>query len=102
MHTWVIDHHPPLPNDPQIVQALRPCADLLTGGGIALNLGILAANGQVYRVARAFSLDDYNRAADALTQLGLVPTGRAMRVRDIGLDEVYMAVQRTGAQPAGG
>jgi hypothetical protein len=77
MHTWVIDQVPPLPNDMQILQALRPEADLLTGGGIALNLGILAHNGQVYRVARAFGLDDYNRAASALAHLGLVPPGAA-------------------------
>jgi len=91
MHTWVINPHTPLPNDTQIVQALRPEADLLTGGGIALNLGILASNGQVYRVARAFGLDDYNRAADALERLGLVPTGRSLRLHDISLDDVYMA-----------
>ena len=96
MHTWVIDHHTPLPNDPQIVQALRPGDGLLTGGGVALNLGILARNGQVYRVARAFGLDDYNRAADALEALGLVPTGRRLRLHDVSLDEVYM-VQATGA-----
>ncbi|MES2716171.1 MAG: hypothetical protein V4795_10420 [Pseudomonadota bacterium] len=90
MHTWVIAHHQPLPNDTQIVQALRPDADLLTGGGIALNLGILGRNGQVYRVARAFGLDDYNRAADALERLGLVPTGQRMRLHDISLDDVYM------------
>ena len=96
MHTWVINPHPPLPNDPQIVQALRPEDDLLTGGGIALNLGILACNGQVYRVARAFGLDDYNRAADALERLGLVPTGRSLRLPDISLDDVYMA-QSPGA-----
>jgi hypothetical protein len=91
MHTWVIDQVPPLPNDPQIVQALRPDADLLTGGGVALNLGILARNGQVYRVARAFGLDDYNRAASALERLGLVPTGRRFRLHDVSLDDVYMA-----------
>lgn len=91
MHTWVINHHPPLPNDTQIVQALRPDADLLTGGGIALNLGILGRDGQVYRVARAFGLDDYNRAADALERLGLVPTGRSLRLHDVSLDDVYMA-----------
>jgi hypothetical protein len=96
MHTWVIDHHPPLPNDLQIVQALQPEDDLLTGGGIALNLGILARNGQVYRVARAFDLQAYNRAAGALERLGLVPTGRGMRLHDISLDEVYM-VQAPGA-----
>jgi hypothetical protein len=90
MHTWVIDQVPPLPNDPQIVQALRPDADLLTGGGVALNLGILARNGQVYRVARAFGLDDYNRAASALERLGLVPTGRRFRLHDVSLDDVYM------------
>ncbi len=90
MHTWVIDQHPPLPNDMQIVQALRPEADPLTGGGIALNLGILARNGQVYRVARAFGLDDYNRAAHALERLGLVPTGRGLRLHDVSLDDVYM------------
>jgi hypothetical protein len=91
MHTWVIDQVPPLPNDLQIVQALRPDADLLTGGGVALNLGILARNGQIYRVARAFGLDDYNRAADALERLGLVPTGRRFRLHDVSLDDVYMA-----------
>lgn len=91
MHTWVIDQHPPLPIDPQIVQALRPGDGLLTGGGIALNLGILALNGQVYRVARAFGLDDYNRAVDGLERLGLVPVGRPMRLRDVSLDDVYMA-----------
>ena len=91
MHTWVIDHIPPLPNDTLIEQALRPGADLLTGGGIALNLGILARNGQVYRVARAFGLDDYNRAADALERLGLVSTGRRLRLHDVSLDDVYMA-----------
>lgn len=91
MHTWVIDPHPPLPNDTQIVQALRPGDGLLTGGGVALNLGILAPNGQVYRVARAFGLDDYIRAAGALEQLGLVPTGRPLRLRDVSLDDVYMA-----------
>ncbi len=91
MHTWVIDRVPPLPNDPQIVQALRPDADLLTGGGVALNLGILARNGQVYRVARAFGLDDYNRAAGELERLGLVPTGRRFRLHDVSLDDVYMA-----------
>ncbi|MDH4393043.1 MAG: hypothetical protein QE285_16675 [Aquabacterium sp.] len=90
MHTWVIDQVPPLPNDPLIVQALRPEADLLTGGGIALNLGILARNGQIYRIARAFGLDDYNRAADALARLGLVPTGRSLRLHGVSLDEVYM------------
>ncbi len=91
MQTWVINPLLPLPNDRQIVQALRPLDDLLTGGGIALNLGILASNGQVYRVARAFGLDDYNRAADALERLGLVPTGRSLRLHDISLDDVYMA-----------
>ena len=91
MHTWVIAHHPPLPNDTQIVQALQPDDDLLTGGGVALNLGILASNGQVYRVARAFGVEAYARAADALEQLGLVPTGRPLRVRDVSLDDVYMA-----------
>ena len=91
MHTWVINPYPPLPNDTQIVQALRPEADLLTGGGIAMNLGIVASNGQVYRVARAFGLDDYNRAANALERLGLVPTGRSLRLHDISLDDVYMA-----------
>ncbi len=90
MHTWIIDQVPPLPNDTQILQALRPEADLLTGGGIALNLGILARNGQVYRVARAFGLDDYNRAADALERLGLVPTGRSLRLHDISLEEVFV------------
>ena len=91
MHTWVIDEVPPLPNDPQILQAMRPGADLLTGGGIVLNLGILARNGQVYRVARAFGLDDYNRAIDALEHLGLVPTGRSLRLPGVSLDDVYMA-----------
>lgn len=90
MHTWVIDRVPPLPNDTLIVQALRPDADLLTGGGVALNLGILARNGQVYRVARAFGLDDYNRAASALERLGLAPTGRRFRLHDVSLDDVYM------------
>lgn len=90
MHTWVIDQVPPLPNDPLIVQALRPGADLLTGGGIALNLGILARNGQVYRVARAFGLDDYNRAAGALERLGLMATGRSLRLHDVSLDEVFI------------
>ena len=90
MHTWVIDRVPPLPNDTLIVQALRPDADLLTGGGVALNLGILARNGQVYRVARAFGMDDYNRAASALERLGLVPTGRRFRLHDVSLDDVYM------------
>ena len=90
MHTWVIDQVQPLPNDTQIVQALRPDADLLTGGGIALNLGILARNGRVYRVARAFGLDDYNRAAHALQRLGLVPTGRSLRLDDVSLDDVFM------------
>ncbi len=91
MHTWIIEQHPPLPIDPQIVQALRPGDGLLAAGGIALNLGILATNGQVYRVARAFGLDDYNRAVDDLERLGLVPTGRPLRLRDVSLDEVYMA-----------
>ncbi len=91
MHTWVIEHHPPLSIDPLIVQALRPDADLLAGGGVALNLGILGCNGHVYRVARAFGPDDYNRAADALERLGLVPTGRPLRLRDVSLDDVYMA-----------
>lgn len=95
MHTWVIDQITPLPNDPQILQALRPGADLLTGGGIALNLGILARDGQVYRIARAFGLDDYNRAADALARLGLVPTGRSLRLQDVSLDDVFMAQAAT-------
>lgn len=91
MHTWVIDQHPPLPIDPQIVKALRPDTDLLTGGGIALNLGILGHDGQVYRIARAFGLDDYNRAVVGLERLGLVPTGRPLRMHNVSLDDVYMA-----------
>lgn len=91
MHTWVIEQHAPLPIDPLIVQALRPGDGLLRGGGVALNLGILGRDGQVYRVARAFAPDDYNRAADALEQLGLVPTGRPLRLADVSLDDVYMA-----------
>lgn len=91
MHTWVIHQHPPLPIDPQIVQALRPGDGLLTRGGVPLNLGILAHNGQVYRIARAFGPDDYNRAADALERLGLVPTGRPLRLHDVSLDDVFMA-----------
>ena len=90
MHTWVIDQVPPLPNDTQIVQALRPEADPLTGRSIALNLGILARNGRVYRLARAFGLDDCNRAADALQRLGLVPTGRGLRLHNVSLDDVFM------------
>lgn len=90
MHTWVIDEHAVPPIDTDIVRALRPDADMLTGGGIALNLGILAPNGRVYRVARAWGLDDYNRAAQALQRLGLTPTGQPLRLPGISLEEVFV------------
>lgn len=89
METWLIDTTAALDIDAQIVAALRPRADDLTGGGIALNLGILGANGQVYRVARAWDLGEYQRACAALERLGLVGTGRGQRLHDISLEESF-------------
>jgi hypothetical protein len=89
METWLIDTTAALDIDAQIVAALRPRADDLTGGGIALNLGILGANGQVYRVARAWDLGEYQRACAALERLGLVVTGRGQHLHDISLEELF-------------
>ena len=89
MDTWLIGTQAPLDIDSQVVGALRPRADDLTGGGIALNMGILAANGQVYRVARAWDLAEYQRASAALERLGLVGTGRHQRLHDISFEELF-------------
>lgn len=93
MHTWTIDSHPPLAIDPLIVQALRPHGDVLTGGGIALNLGIQADNGQVYRIARACDLAAHNRAALALTRLGLAPVAGPLQLADVSLEDVFAVLR---------
>jgi hypothetical protein len=89
MDTWLVDAHPPLEIDPLIVRAVRSGADALAGGGIALNMGIRAANGQIYRVARAWDLADYQRASAALERLGLVRRGYRTRLHNISFEDVF-------------
>ena len=89
MQTWLVGAHAPLEIDALIVQALRPSDNNLAGGGVTLNLGILALDGQVYRIARAWDLKAYRRATEDLEALGLVNTGRRLRLSAIGLDDVF-------------
>ena len=63
--------------------------DPLDGGGIAMNLAILGHDAQVCRVARAWDLGDYLRATEALEALGLVNTGRALRLGDLSFEDVF-------------
>jgi hypothetical protein len=91
LNTWLIDGGHPLPHDAAIAAALASRADPLDGGGIALNLAILGPDGLVYRAARAWDLADYQRACAALLALGLLPTGRPLRLGDLSFEDVFFA-----------
>jgi len=91
MQSWLLDGAKPLHFDAAVAAALGGRFDPLDGGGIALNLAILDEHGQVCRVARAWDLNDYRRATDALLQLGLVNTGRTLRQGNLSFEDVFEA-----------
>lgn len=96
METWLVGAHAPLEIDALIVQVLQPTRHDLAGGGVALNLGILALTGQVYRVARAWDLGAYRRATADLESLGLVNTGRHLRLGGVGLEDIFCWTKSPG------
>jgi hypothetical protein len=101
MQSWLIDGSKPLDFDAELAAALAGRLDPLDGGGIALNLAILDEQGLVCRVARAWDLNDYRRATEALSRLGLVNTGRTLRLGDLSFEDVFEPPTTT-QQPAPG
>ena len=89
MESSLVDGVTPLPDDARIAGLFRPARDPAEGGGIAYNLAILGPDGRVYRVARSWDLHAYRRATNALEQLGLQRTGRALRAHGMTFEDVY-------------
>lgn len=91
MRTWLIDGAARLPMDPELEALLSvSVAGELEGGGIALNLGILNARGQVYRVARSWDLTDYIVACKALERVGLSLAAKKPPPGVISFEDVFV------------
>ena len=90
MQTWLISGDEPLPMDRELEAALSFGADTaLDGGGIALKLGILNAQGRVYRLARSWDLTEYVLGCQRLECLGFQLSMRRPADFEHTLEDVF-------------
>lgn len=100
MQTWLINGDETLPMDPELAAALSFGADTaLNGGGIALKLGILNAQGRVYRLARSWDLTDYVLGCRELERLGFQLCAHRPTEFALTLEDVYAWSDNGGATP---